>query len=291
VWRASALAAAAVLGAALGAALGAPPARADEAADTAPPGAPEEARSAAPRAALARQVADELAAIDRARAAVAAKLGEADAARARRIAAAARLLRTPPASPASARMATARQRAAVRLLLERDLAERRLLAAEAAQLRRAAEGQAARAARLPELELPVEIGRPARGKVVRRFGAASHEAAQATLSRRGLELEVLARAAAVAPADGVVRYAGPIRGLDEGVIVDHGSFLTVIAKLGAPAVPVGAPVRRGDRLGHAARRRLYLEVRVKLGAGGLPIDPEPLLPRRERESSDLADPR
>jgi septal ring factor EnvC (AmiA/AmiB activator) len=190
-------------------------------------------------------------------------------------------------------MAAARRRAAARLVLERDLAERRLLAAEDTQLRRAATDKQAETARLPELELPVEIGRPARGKVVRRFGAASHEAAQATLSRRGLELEVDPQAAAVAPADGVVRYAGPIRGLDEGVIVDHGGFLTVIAKLGAPSVPAGASVRRGDRLGHAARRRVYLEVRVKLGAGGLPIDPEPLLPRREprREPSDRADPR
>jgi murein DD-endopeptidase MepM/ murein hydrolase activator NlpD len=61
------------------------------------------------------------------------------------------------------------------------------------------------------------------------------------------------------------------------VIVDHGSYLTVIAKLGELAVPAGAPVSRGDRLGRAARHRVYFEVRVELGPGGLPIDPEPLL--------------
>jgi septal ring factor EnvC (AmiA/AmiB activator) len=234
---------------------------------------------------LGRQLADERAALDRARAAVLAKLGEADTTRARRIAAASRLLHaplTPPPGEPDARMAAARRRAAVQLLLSRDLAERRLLADEDAQLRRAAAAQEAAAARLPEIELPAEIGRPARGKVVRRFGAAVHEASQATLSRRGIEIEALPGAAAVAPADGVVRYAGPIRGLDEGLILDHGSFFTVIAKLGAASAPAGAPVRRGDRIGRAARHRVYLEVRVKLGPGGLPIDPEPLLPRRDR---------
>ncbi|HSK05576.1 MAG TPA: M23 family metallopeptidase, partial [Kofleriaceae bacterium] len=170
----------------------------------------------------------------------------------------------------------------VRLLLERALAERRLLAAEDAQLLRAAAEKQAAAARLPELELPVEIGRPARGKIVRRFGSIHHERSNTRLARRGIDLEVEARAPTVAPADGVVRYAGPIRGLDTGVIIDHGSFLTVIGKLGAPAVPAGAPVRRGDRIGRAANRRVYLEVRALVGAGGLPIDPEPLLRRPDR---------
>jgi len=73
-----------------------------------------------------------------------------------------------------------------------------------------------------------------------------------------------------------VRYAGPIRGLDDGIILDCGEFYTVIAKLADLAVPVGAPIHRGDRIGHAARYRVYFEVRVKLGPGGLPIDPEPL---------------
>lgn len=242
--------------------------------------------------ALARQVGDELAAIDRALAAVDEKLAEADAARARRLAAASRLLRSPPAPSAGEpdpRVAAARRRAAVRLVLERDLAERRLLADEDARLRRAAALRRAEAARVPELELPEEIGRPARGALVHRFGAAPHERSGATLSRRGVELEVEPGAAAVAPADGVIRYAGPIRGLDAGVIIDHGSFLTVIARLGAPSVPAGAPVRRGEPIGRAAHRRVYLEVRVKLGPGGLPIDPEPLLRREPDDPQD--DPR
>ncbi|HWU89697.1 MAG TPA: peptidoglycan DD-metalloendopeptidase family protein [Kofleriaceae bacterium] len=247
-------------------------------------GAPEPADvHLLPRDALARQVADELAAIDRTLSQVGAKLGEADATRARRLAAAIRLLRAPlggSAGDPGAGMAAARRRAAARLLLERDLTERGLLADEAAQLRRAADQRRADAARIPELELPAELGRPASGKVVRRYGAIAHERSKATLSRRGIDLDVEPQAVAVAAADGVVRYAGPIRGLDAGVIVDHGGFLTVVAKLGALAVPVGAPVRRGDRLGRAARERVYLEVRIKLGPGGIPIDPEPLLAKR-----------
>ena len=134
-------------------------------------GAPE-ARPPA-REALARQVADELAAIDRTLSQVGAKLDEADAARGRRLAAASRLLRTPlgrPAGAPGAGMAAARRRAAARLLLERDLAERALLADEAARLRRATGERRVAAARLPELELPAELGRPASGKIVRRFG-------------------------------------------------------------------------------------------------------------------------
>jgi septal ring factor EnvC (AmiA/AmiB activator) len=71
-----------------------------------------------------------------------------------------------------------------------------------------------------------------------------------------------------------VRYAGPIRGLEHGVIIDHGDFVTVIAKLGDVALPIGTHVERGDQLGRAARHRIYFEVRVKVGPGGLPIDPE-----------------
>ena len=82
----------------------------------------------------------------------------------------------------------------------------------------------------------------------------------------------------VAPADGVVRYAGPIRGLESGVVIDHGGVISVIAKL-APAALVrrnqGHP-RRPDRPARA-RRRVYLEVRLPIGPGGTPIDPEPLL--------------
>jgi septal ring factor EnvC (AmiA/AmiB activator) len=248
---------------------------------TAPAAAPSHADPVDPRPALAEQVAAETDAIDRALAAIGVKLSDLDQARTRRLRAAYRALHAP--LPADAgdddRMAAARRRAAARVLIDRDLAERVLLAGEANHLHAAHTRTVAEADRVPTIVLPSEIDRPARGKIIRRFGVLAHERSGATLSRRGLDFDVDERAPARTVAAGVVTYAGPIRGLDHGVVVDHGDYLTVVAKLGDIAVPVGARVARGDRLGRAARHRVYLELRVKIGPGGLPIDPEPLLAR------------
>jgi septal ring factor EnvC (AmiA/AmiB activator) len=247
---------------------------------------PTAASSAAPppidaRASLADQLAAERETIDRTIGVVGDKLSAADVARQRRLRAAYRVLHAPIAADASdtEKMAAARRRAAARILLDRDTSERSLLVAEADHLRTARERTTAATERLPTIVLPVEISRPARGKIVRHFGPFEHERSHATLSRHGLDFEVDDRAQAHAVADGIVRYAGPIRGLDRGVIIDHGDYVSVVAKLGELVVPVGTRVVRGDRVGRAARHRVYLEVRVKVGHGGLPIDPAPLLPR------------
>jgi septal ring factor EnvC (AmiA/AmiB activator) len=115
--------------------------------------------------------------------------------------------------------------------------------------------------------------------VIRTFGPYEHEATHAVLSRRGIDLDVEDGTEVVAPADGVVRYSGPIRGLDRGVIIDHGGFFSVLAKLADSLPPAGTRVTHGDRVGRAAHHRVYLEIRGKLGPGGLPIDPQPLLAR------------
>ena len=227
-----------------------------------------------PRAGLGRQLGDETAAIDRALAAVGDKLTAAEAARSQRLAAA---LRAARAAPSDDSAAVARRRAAARLLLDRDRGERALLTDEIARLRGAHDRIGGETARLPVIALPGELARPAAGKIARHFGSLEHERSKATLSRRGIDIEVADHAVVVAPAAGTVRYAGPIRGLDRGAILDHGDFVTVVAKLGDVALPVGAQVAAGDALGRAARHRVYLEVRVKLGPGGLPVDPEPLL--------------
>ncbi|HEX3482959.1 MAG TPA: M23 family metallopeptidase, partial [Kofleriaceae bacterium] len=145
------------------------------------------------------------------------------------------------------------------------------------RLRGARDRVAGELARLPAVALPGELARPAPGTIARHFGTLAHERSKATLARRGIDLEVDDHSPVTAPAAGTVRYAGPIRGLDQGVILDCGDFVAVIGKLGEVAAPVGAPIAAGDRLGRAARHRVYLEIRVKLGPGGLPIDPEPLL--------------
>ena len=261
----------AALGAtAFGAALAAAPA-----APAPAPGAPAPALEAAsPRAMLAHQLDDQAASIDRALGAVADKLTGIDGERTRHLAAALRAVRMSSGDDA---MATARRGAAARLVLARDLGERALLVDERTRLRAARDRVAGDAGRLGAIALPTELARPAPGKIARHFGALEHERSHATLSRRGIDIEVEDRTPVTAPASGTVRYAGPIRGLDHGAIIDCGDYLAVVAKLGELALPVGAPIAVGDRLGRAARHRVYLEVRVKLGPGGLPIDPEPLL--------------
>jgi len=232
----------------------------------------------APRDALTQQLAAQETAIANARAIVRDKLSAADRAKLARVRAAYRVLHAPLAPDASPdeRLDTARRKVAARLLLQRDTGERSLLAEEIGYLDRAAARVHTDTGKLPIVALPEAIQRPARGKIARQFGTLEHEKSHATLSRRGLDIEVEDHVAVVSPADGVVTYAGPIRGLDQGVIIDHGTFLSVVAKLGDLVVPVGAPIKGGDRIGRAARHRVYLEVRVKLGPGGLPVDPEPL---------------
>ncbi len=231
------------------------------------------------RTTLAQQLADQEAAIANAQAIVTTKLSAADALRGKRVRAAYRVLHAPLAADATPeqRMATARRRAAARLLLGRDASERGILADELGKLRVAGDRTHGDARALAVAGLPVQILRPVHGKIARKFGVLEHERSKATLSRHGIDIEVEDHATVLAPADGIVTYAGPIRGLDRGIIIDHGTFLSVIAKLGDIPLPAGAPVHAGDRLGRAARHRVYLEIRVKVGPGGLPIDPEPLL--------------
>lgn len=242
------------------------------------------------RARIAAQLAAEAEVIERTLATIATKLAAADAVRASRLRAAYRLLRGSLRAGASAddRMAAARRRAAARLLVDRDAHERALLVDEATRLRAAAARTVAATSLAPTVALPAALRWPARGTIVRRFGTLVHERSRATLSRRGLDLEVEPGALVTAPAAGTVRYAGPIRGLDQGVIIEHGDSFTVLAKLAEVAVPVGASVAAGDRLGRAARRRVYMELRVRIGPGGIAIDPEPLFDAGDRPAADLS---
>jgi murein hydrolase activator len=241
------------------------------------PGAPPDERSPHPlRATVVAALEAQRAAAERALATVEAQRSARAAARARRARAAYKALRSGGGEP----LPVARRRAAARWLLARDRHEEQLLADEVATLaaataRLAADRAAAAVAPLP----PAGLDRPARGALVRRFGPYRHDGSGATLTRRGVDLEVADRTEVRTVAAGVVRYAGPIRGLDHGVVVDHGGWLSVIGKLAPPAVAAGDVVARSEVIGQAARRRVYLEVRVAVGAGGLPIDPEPLLAR------------
>lgn len=236
------------------------------------------ATPADPRTQLGDQLAAQADTLHKTEITVGDKLHVADDVRAHRLRAAIRVLNgeLPDGATPEERMAAARRRAAARLLLERDASERELLATETRHLHDAERVIAAASHALPSITLPTALLVPAQGRITRRFGEYVHAGSQATLSRRGIDFDVEDRAPAIAPAAGVVRYAGPLRGLDHGVILDHGDYFTVIGKLGELTLPLGTRVNAGDRVGRAAHHRVYLEVRVKVGPGGLPIDPEPL---------------
>ena len=254
-------------------------ARADEHAAPAPTAiAPRAKPAREPRAVLTSAFADQRGALDRARASVDDKVATARAERAARVRAAYRALRPDAAATTDRALEVARRRAAVRWILARDRGELALLVDEAKRLTAAAARIDADADRARTVELPAGLAWPVRGEIIRRFGVYEHDRSRAILTRRGLDVVVDATARVGAPARGVVRYAGAIRGLDHGVVIDHGGYLSVIGKLGPPAVAAGDAVEAGALLGRPAKRRVYVEVRAKVGPGGTPIDPESVLP-------------
>jgi septal ring factor EnvC (AmiA/AmiB activator) len=219
--------------------------------------------------------AEQRAAAERALAATDTKLADARTARSARVRAAYKVLRVDDAGaePEHA-LVIARRRAAARWVLARERAEVELLADESALLVAAIDRITKAAARAEATQLPSALPWPVAGTIARRFGTFEHEKSKATLSRRGIDIDVaVAETDVVTVAAGNVVYAGPIRGLDHGVIVDHGDFLTVTAKLGPPAVRAGSSVAAGVAVGKPARKRVYFEARVEVGPGGTPIDP------------------
>lgn len=131
---------------------------------------------------------------------------------------------------------------------------------------------------------------PVEGEVLRRF----NEPDAARVRHPGIVLAASPFALVSAPADALVRYAGPF--LEYGYVVvlePDPRTMIVLAGLAQLRVETGAPVRRGELLGvlggrapnveeyvmspptetgTAARETLYIEVRRDRG----PIDPEPL---------------
>ena len=83
----------------------------------------------------------------------------------------------------------------------------------------------------------------------------------------------------LAPADGEIEYAGPLRAWRLVVILRlAGGWRLVLAGLQRVDAPVGALVRAGEPLGRAPPAaqpppELYMELR----RGAEPVDPDPLL--------------
>jgi murein hydrolase activator len=105
---------------------------------------------------------------------------------------------------------------------------------------------------------------PVIGNVVRGFGDVSRTG----IRSRGVTVRPAPGAVAVAPAKGLVTFAGPYRGYGQIVIVDHGAgWTTLITGLAAISARVGDPVDPGSPVGRAADA-----VTVELRRNGTPVD-------------------
>ena len=112
---------------------------------------------------------------------------------------------------------------------------------------------------------------PVAGTVVQRFGKGK----TGDLTREGLLLRTRSGALVIAPHDGNVLYAGPFEGFGRILIIEHGDgYHTLLAGLARVDLDVGTHVLAGEPVGAMASDtapELYLELRHN----GDPIDPLP----------------
>lgn len=115
---------------------------------------------------------------------------------------------------------------------------------------------------LPSYMLPVT------GRIVAGFG----EDAPGAGRSRGLTLMTRANAQAVAPAQGRVAYAGPYRGYDRIIIIEHaGGWTSLVTGMARLDVEVGQRVVAGSPLGVTGPGRP--QVLVELRRDGEPVNP------------------
>jgi septal ring factor EnvC (AmiA/AmiB activator) len=116
---------------------------------------------------------------------------------------------------------------------------------------------------------------PARGEVVREFGAADGAGA----TSRGLTLRTRPGAQVVSPYDGQIVFAGPFRGYGQILIIEHSEgYHTLLSGLARIDAVAGQWVLAGEPVGAmgpgvSGNPELYVELR----RGGRPINPLPWL--------------
>lgn len=109
---------------------------------------------------------------------------------------------------------------------------------------------------------------PVQGRTVTGFG----EMRESGLRSTGLAIVPAPDAQVVAPASGRIAFAGPYRGYDRIVILEHaGGWTSLITGLARVDVQVGEQVIGGSPLGVAARQEP--SVTLELRRGGNPINP------------------
>lgn len=129
---------------------------------------------------------------------------------------------------------------------------------------------------------PGRVDRPISGAIVGGFGATTDPVLRVPVLRNGVELRARRSDEVRAVAAGHVAFVGPLPGLGDVVVVDHGAgWLSLTGRLFVAAVGVGDAVEAGTILGRPQRKTLddglgttvYLELRH----GERPVDPTPLL--------------
>jgi septal ring factor EnvC (AmiA/AmiB activator) len=180
--------------------------------------------------------------------------------------------------------AVAEQRARLEQLITDRVVLQRSLAAQAEkdeamlrELARRAQAPADLLSRLPAGAeslgpAPEHLIEPVQGRLAARYGEAAFPGAP----KAGFTWETSPGAPVLAPAAGIVEYAGPLK--DYGVILilrTGGAYHLVLTGLGAAEAVVGTTVAAGEPVGRmgedaAAGPSLYLEVRK----GGDPVDPK-----------------
>ena len=114
---------------------------------------------------------------------------------------------------------------------------------------------------------------PVHGKLVRRFGGALQRAGEDRRRSTGVAWRTAAAATVLSPADGVVDYAGPIKGAGLVVIVRlKGDFRLVLAGLDRVTATTGSQLASGEPVGQmpaVSGPELLLEVR----RGAQPVNP------------------
>lgn len=179
---------------------------------------------------------------------------------------------------AGERRAALLRREAAHRILSRDFRELALLRQEIAAAAAADERLHQERDQASKVRLPARgsLLAPVAGPVLSRFGDYRYGVSRSRLTRRGIELRSSTGEDVRAPASGEVRYAGAVRGLGNAVVIAHDGYYSVIGQLSELKVALGSTVERGEVLGSAAGRRIYIEIRLALGGGGQPIDPQPL---------------
>ncbi|SNS49317.1 Septal ring factor EnvC, activator of murein hydrolases AmiA and AmiB [Sphingomonas laterariae] len=115
---------------------------------------------------------------------------------------------------------------------------------------------------------------PVNGKLVQGLG----EISEAGVRARGLTIGAETDALVVAPAQGRVAYAGPFRGYDNIVIVEHGGgWTSLVTGMTTLSANVGEAVDQGSPLGRAHGGPAG--VTIELRRNGEPVDIVPLLGR------------